>query len=159
MIQIITTGGTIDKIYFDANSQYEVGSPQVAQLLTEANVTFDFEIEQALQKDSLEMTDQDRQLIRNKIESSPAEKILVTHGTDTMVKTAQSLNAIEGKTIVFTGAMQPAAMRMSDAPFNIGFSLGVLQHLAPGVYIAINGRVLDPQDTVKNLDKQCFESV
>src|SRR5947207_3980006 len=99
-IHFITTGGTIDKVYFDATSEYEIGSPQVAEVLRGANVTFEFEIEAVLAKDSLEMTDADRQLIRERVAASPCERIVITHGTDSMVETARSLLDIAGKTIV-----------------------------------------------------------
>ena len=156
-IHFITTGGTIDKVYFDAKSEYEIGSPQVAEVLKEANVAFDFEIEEVLAKDSLEMTDADRKLIRERVAASPCERIVITHGTDSMVDTARSLLDVAGKTIVLTGAMQPARFRDSDAVFNIGAAIGAVSSLPPGVYLAMNGRVLDPRKTRKNREKNRFE--
>lgn len=158
-IKIFTTGGTIDKIYFDANSEFQVGEPQIAEVLTEANVTFAFEVESVLRKDSLDMTDADRQLIRARVAQDACERILVTHGTDTMIQTALALRDIPGKTIVLTGAMQPARLRVSDAFFNIGFAIAAAQLLPPGVYIAMNGEIFDPHSARKNVAKHQFERV
>lgn len=156
-IHVITTGGTIDKVYFDASSEYEVGEPRVAEILRGSNVRFDFSIESVLRKDSLEITDADRELIRTRVLASTADRILITHGTDTMVQTALALVGIERKTIVLTGAMQPARFRESDAVFNVGFAIGALQSLAPGVYLAMNGRIFDPRIARKNKEQNCFE--
>ncbi len=156
-IKFITTGGTIDKVYFDAKSEYEVGSPQVREVLGDALVSFQFEVESILRKDSLELTDADRALIREKIESDPCPFVIVTHGTDTMIHTARMLKGIPGKTIVLTGAIQPALFRQSDAVFNIGMAVGAVQSLPPGVYIAMNGRIFDPDRARKNLELNRFE--
>lgn len=156
-IHVITTGGTIDKVYFDASSEYEVGEPRVAEILRGSNVRFDFSIESVLRKDSLEITDADRELIRTRVLANTADRILITHGTDTMVQTALALVGIERKTIVLTGAMQPARFRESDAVFNVGFAIGALESLAPGVYLAMNGRVFDPRIARKNKELNCFE--
>jgi L-asparaginase len=158
-MKIFTTGGTIDKIYFDARSEFHVGEPQIAELLKEANVSLDFQVDSILRKDSLELTDEDRQLIRERIAGDASTTILVTHGTDTMVQTARALLGIEGKTIVMTGAMQPASLRISDAVFNIGYAVAAVQLLEPGVYIAMNGRIFDPSSTRKNAEKHRFEEI
>ena len=158
-IHIIAAGGTIDKVYFDALSEFQVGDPQVGEMLRESNVNFDYTVEPLLRKDSLDMTDEDRQAVREAVERSDAERVLITHGTDTMIDTARCLEGVEGKTVVLTGSMQPARLRVSDAVFNIGYAIGVLQQLGHGVYLAINGQVFDPQQTRKNRDGQCFESV
>jgi L-asparaginase len=156
-IKFFTTGGTIDKVYFDAKSEFEVGPPQVREVLHEANVAFEYEIESILRKDSLDLTGEDRQLIRHRVEAESCRWIVITHGTDTMVQTAQTLSGIPDKTIVLTGSMQPARFRVTDAVFNIGSAIGAAQSLPPGVYIAMNGRVFDPRRTRKNLEKNCFE--
>lgn len=158
-IKILTTGGTIDKIYFDAKSEFQVGDPQIGELLREANVSFDFEVESVLKKDSLEMTDEDRSLIRRHAENDACNRLLITHGTDTMVKTANALLGIGGKTIVLTGSMQPARLRVSDAIFNIGFAIAAAQLLDSGVFIAMNGRIFDPRKTRKNVEQHRFELV
>jgi L-asparaginase len=92
-IRVIATGGTIDKVYFDAASTYDVGEPQVGPLFQEANVTFDYVVESVLQKDSLAMTDEDRKLIRERVQAAPETHLLITHGTDTMTTTANGCRA------------------------------------------------------------------
>jgi L-asparaginase len=152
-IRVITTGGTIDKVYFDAASTYDVGDPQVGPLFKEANVTFD----SVLQKDSLQMTDADRALIRERVAAAPEKLILITHGTDTMTETAARLTDVRDKVIVFTGSMVPARFRQSDALFNLGCAVGALQVLPSGVYIAMNGQVFPAADVKKNRAQSRFE--
>jgi L-asparaginase len=154
---IITTGGTIDKIYFDDKSDYQVGEPQISQILHAMSVAFDFEVTALMRKDSLHLDDSDRKLIRSAIAASPISHVLITHGTDTMVETAAELHGLEGKTIVLTGALNPARFRDSDAIFNIGCAVGAVQCLAPGVYIAMNGKVWNPEHVRKNRSQNRFE--
>lgn len=156
-IQILSTGGTIDKIYFDAKSEYEVGAPQIEEILGEANVTFDYRVQSVLKKDSLDLTDADRAIIRQAVQESTCDRILVTHGTDTMIQTALALRGLQGKTVVLTGSMQPARFRNTDAGFNVGFAIGALQSLSPGIYIAMNGRIFAPEGLHKNREKHRFE--
>ncbi len=156
-LRIITTGGTIDKAYFDAKSTYQVGAPQILEILEEANVSFSYELEQACAKDSLEMTDDDRRDIRRRVEASAEAHILITHGTDTMTDTAQFLTGIPGKVIVLTGSMAPARFRASDAVFNIGCAIAAVQLASPGVHIAMNGQVFDATSVRKNREKARFE--
>jgi len=155
---IVTTGGTIDKIYFDDKSDYQIGDPQIGRMLEELGVAFRFSVIPILRKDSLHLGDADRELVRATIAAQPARHVLVTHGTDSMVATAQVLSAIEGKTIVLTGALSPARFRGSDAEFNIGTAVGAVQSLPPGVYIAMNGRIWDPAKVRKNIDANRFEA-
>jgi len=157
MIEIFTTGGTIDKVYFDAKSSYQVGNSPVGDLLEEANLVLELKVTEVLRKDSLEMTDTDRALIRQAVEGSAARQIVITHGTDTMVETGRALQGIAGKTVVLTGAMQPARFRATDALFNVAAALTAAQTLPPGVYIAMNGRIFDPRTTRKNVAKNRFE--
>jgi L-asparaginase len=156
-LRIFTTGGTIDKIYFDAKSEYEVGEPQIGEVLREMGVGFPFEITSLMRKDSLDMTDADRALIRDAVMQDPARAVLITHGTDTMTETAAALQDIPGKTIVLTGALSPARFRGSDAIFNVGGAVVVAQTMAPGVYIVMNGRAFDARKVRKNRDKNRFE--
>jgi L-asparaginase len=156
-LHVVTTGGTIDKIYFDRLSDFEVGAPQVGALLEQANVTFSWDITALLRKDSLELTDVDRDAIVEAVAACGADRVLVTHGTDTMLETAERLLAVPDKTIVLTGAMQPATQRDSDAVFNIGFAIGVLRTAAPGVYVAINGQIFLPGLARKNRARNRFE--
>jgi L-asparaginase len=158
-IKFFTTGGTIDKVYFDARSEYQVGAPQVTEILKEANVAFEYEVVSILQKDSLEMTGADRQLIRQTVEADPCERVVITHGTDTMVDTATYLFGIPHKTIVFTGAMEPARSRYTDAIFNVGCAIAAVQTLPPGVYIAMNGRVYPADRVRKNYETRRFEEI
>jgi L-asparaginase len=156
-IKIFTVGGTIDKIYFDAKSEFQVGEPQIGELLHEANVSFGYSVESLMRKDSLDMTDADRQLVRAKVDAEPVQRILITHGTDTMVDTARALVGVDNKVVVLTGAMQPAQLRVSDAIFNIGYAIAVLQQAEPGVYVAMNGQVFDPLHVHKNREQFRFE--
>jgi L-asparaginase len=156
-LHIITTGGTIDKIYFDAKSDYQVGDPVIGELLQRMDAGFDFTVESAMRKDSLDMTDEDRALIRARVLASQAECVLITHGTDGMVATGEALGNIPGKTIVLTGALQPAAFYQTDAIFNVGCAIGAVQSKAPGVYIAMNGLVFDAKQAVKNVQANRFE--
>jgi L-asparaginase len=149
-IEIFTTGGTIDKVYFDALSEFQIGPTALPDMLRENNVHVPHSVTQLMRKDSLELDDADRAVIRAAVEVSGAKRILVTHGTDTMVVTGRMLAGISGKTIVMTGAMQPASVRASDAEFNVGFALAAVQILPPGVYIAMNGMIFDPQTTKKD---------
>lgn len=158
-VKIITTGGTIDKLYFDKKSEYQVGDPQIIGVLKEANVTVAYEVTPLLRKDSLDMTEEDRRLIYEAVERDPHRHIVVTHGTDTMVQTAQVLQSIGDKVIVLTGAMQPAKFRFTDAVFNIASAFTAVQILPSGVYIAMNGRIFDPRKTRKNEALSRFESV
>ncbi|MBD8525546.1 asparaginase domain-containing protein [Pseudomarimonas arenosa] len=155
---IVTTGGTIDKIYFDDKSDYQIGEPQIGRMLNELGVGFRFSVIPILRKDSLHIQEEERALIRSTIAAQPAAHVLVTHGTDTMVDTAKVLADIEGKTIVLTGALSPARFRGSDAEFNIGCAVGAVQSLPPGVYIAMNGRIWDPTRVRKNVAANRFEA-
>ncbi|MDV3502287.1 asparaginase domain-containing protein [Marinobacter sp. M-5] len=157
MIQIFTTGGTIDKVYFDVNSAFEIGDTLLPELLTESNIHDGYAINGLLRKDSLEMTDADREAVREAVAAADATQILITHGTDTMAETARALSTITDKTIVLLGAMQPARMRRSDAVFNVGFAWAAVQLLPAGVYIAMNGEVFEAGAVRKNLKAQKFE--
>jgi len=140
-IVVLTTGGTIDKTYFDALSAYQIGETVVAKLLEIANVRIPFVIEEVLRKDSLELDDEDRETLRQKVASLDATRIVITHGTDTMAQSARVLTAVPDKTIVLTGALTPARFSESDATFNLGMAFATAQTAAPGVYITMNGQV------------------
>lgn len=156
-VKIFTTGGSLDKGYSTIESAFVVGEPEADSVLREAKVTFDYEVKSLLKKDSLDLTEEDRDLIFRKVKEDPADRILITHGTDTMVQTGQRLSDIPGKTIVLTGAMQPASFKHTDAHFNLGFALAALQTLPAGVYIAMNGAILDPHRAKKNMELDQFE--
>ncbi|GAB2491619.1 asparaginase domain-containing protein [Arenimonas alkanexedens] len=155
---IVTTGGTIDKVYFDDKSDYQVGEPQIGRILKALGVAFRFTVIPIIRKDSLHITAEDRELLRATIAAQPARHVLVTHGTDTMVDTAAVLASLSDKVIVLTGALNPAGFRGSDAEFNIGTAVGAVQAAAPGVYIAMNGRIWDPLKVRKNVAANRFEA-
>jgi len=140
-ILLVTTGGTIDKVYFDARSSYEVGESVLGDLLRQAHVRARYEIVSPLRKDSLDLTDADRELIRETVASRPERRVVITHGTDTMTRTAATLLDMADRTIVLTGALAPARFAQTDAFFNVGMAFAAVQTLGPGVYIVMNGQV------------------
>jgi L-asparaginase len=158
-IKIFSVGGTIDKVYFDKLSEYQVGFPSVREILDGLPIAFDYEVESLLRKDSLDMDEADRAWVLTHVASDPNPKILITHGTDTMIETAQKLSVIADKCIVLTGAMEPARFKSSDAVFNVGVAVGAVSALPNGVYIAMNGRIFDPFKCRKNREKRMFEEM
>lgn len=158
-IHILTTGGTFDKIYHDALSEFTIGEPMAPELLQEAGVNLSYSVQSLLKKDSLDFSDADRELLRQAVQDSPYQHILIIHGTDTMTLSAQHLGPLKGKRVVFTGAMQPARMRHSDAPFNLGFAIGALQCLDSGIYLAMNGQIFNTDNVQKNRQMGRFETL
>jgi len=158
-IRFVTTGGTIDKIYFDDLSQYEVGESQIQHILHEGLVAFDYEVVPLLHKDSLDITAEDREILRDFIARDDAERFVVTHGTDTMPETAEALSGLEGKTIVLTGALTPARFKTTDAMFNVGMAVATAQVAPPGVYIAMSGQVFEAGHVRKNRAENRFEEL
>ena len=159
MLEILTTGGTIDKVYFDNKSNYEVGDPFVEELLRKMNVNISFKVKSLMKIDSLDMTDIHREEILNYVKNSTANNFLITHGTDSIVETAIYLKKISDKTIVLTGSLKPAIFIDNDAIFNVGSALTSAQILKNGVYIVINGQVFNPDNVRKNLEKNIFETI
>ena len=155
-ILVLTTGGTIDKIYFDALSDYKVGESVVAKLLQIGGVRRPFRIEEVTRKDSLELEDRDRALIRERVLAAPEGHVVITHGTDTMTDTASVLDGITGKTIVLVGALAPARFGESDASFNLGMAFATAQIAGPGVYISMSGSVFRADQVVKDRAKGAF---
>ena len=155
-LTIFTTGGSIDKRYSTEESNFVVGSPQIERLLREGNVTFDYDIELLLRKDSLDVTPEDRRKIVERVRATPHRLVVMTHGTDTMIDTARALTSVSGKVIVLTGAMQPAAFKETDAPFNVGCAIAAVQVLSEGVYLVMNGRIFDPQTIRKDVGRDRF---
>lgn len=158
-LRILTTGGTIDKIYYDEKSDFQVGSPEIGRILEEMNVAFAWEVQSLMRKDSLHMTEDDRALIHKAVAGCADTHFLITHGTDTMVESARSLADLKRRVIVLTGALNPARFIGSDAVFNIGCAVGAVQLLPEGVWIVMNGRVWDPFKVRKNPDANRFEEV
>ena len=156
-IRFITTGGTIDKIYFDALSRFEVGDSAIDTILTEALVNLDYDITSMFRKDSLELTDDDRKALHDFIVGDDGKRYVITHGTDTMVETAAILGSIPGRHIVLTGALSPARFRTTDAVFNVGMAVAAVQLVEPGVYIAMSGQVFPADRVRKNREENRFE--
>ncbi len=143
-ILVLTTGGTIDKNYFDALSEYQITDSGIPALLKEARVALSFRVVELMRKDSLELTDADRAQIASAAREAPETRIVITHGTDTMTETAKVLAMqAPGKTIVLTGALSPARFAETDANFNLGMAFATAQVAAPGVWIAMSGQVFD----------------
>jgi L-asparaginase len=155
-VLILTTGGTIEKQYFDALSRYQIGDSQVPRLLAIARVKQPHRIEEVLRKDSLDLTDDDREAIVDRVRRTEFNRIIIVHGTDTMTLTARALEAISGKTIVLTGALTPALFIESDAAFNLGMAFAAVQTAPLGVYIAFNGSLFRGAEAVKDRDRGCF---
>lgn len=160
-ILFIQTGGTIDKDYPKVTKGYafEITSPAVERILKDVNPSFDFEINSILKKDSTEITDEDRKNILETCKNSVQDKILITHGTDTMKDTAEALSEIKNKTIVITGSMRPEMFSNTDADFNVGVAVGALNTLDNGVYVAMHGRVIDWRDLDRNMETGQFKSI
>ena len=149
-ILVLTTGGTIDKNYFDALSEYQIVDSGIPALLKEARVALPFRTLEVCRKDSLELTDQDRAEIARHVADAPESRVIITHGTDTMTETARVLAGIPGKTMVLTGALSPARFAETDAPFNLGMAFAAAQVAPPGVWIAMSGQVFDGLRVVKD---------
>ena len=156
-IRFITTGGTIDKIYFDALSQFEVGESVVQHILTDGRVDFEYDVISLFQKDSLEIDDEDRTVLHDFIAKDDATHYIITHGTDTMAETAAALSDLDGRTIVLTGALTPARFKTTDAVFNVGMAVAAVRVAEPGVYIAMSGQVFEAGAVRKNRAKNRFE--
>lgn len=159
-MKIFTAGGTIDKVYSEERGtlNFSFGKQAIKEISeNKVNLNFDYDIERVLAKDSLKMTDKDRALIKRACERAVTDKILITHGTDTIINTAKLLSTIPNKTIVLTGASQPYKFRESDAEFNIGVAIGALNVLTAGVYIAMNGRVYKWDECQKKFDGRFIE--
>jgi L-asparaginase len=158
-VLILTTGGTIDKLYFDALSAYQIGDSVVDRLLRTARVTLPHRIVELMRKDSLDLTDDDRATIASAVAAAPERRIVITHGTDTMTETAQALGDVAGKTVVLVGALAPARFAESDATFNLGMAFAAAQVAPAGVWIAMNGTVFDGTKVRKDRDANAFVPV
>lgn len=160
MIQIFVTGGTFDKEYNELNGALFFKDTHLPEMLEKGRSRLSLSIDTLLMKDSLEFDDTDRELISFACSAAAADRILITHGTDTMVQTAQYLAAQNlPKTIVLTGAMIPYKFGSSDGMFNLGSALAFLQILEPGVYISMNGKIFATNNVRKNLEKGEFETI
>jgi len=152
VIKILVTGGTIDKQYNPLNGELIFSKTSVEEMLAQSRNTVETELEVLMLKDSLEMQDQDREMLSMACNKSQETKIVITHGTDTMVESAQEIAAhlATDKTVVLLGAMVPYQFKQSDALFNLGCAISAVQILKPGVYVTMNGQVFDHKEVVKN---------
>ena len=162
MIRVLVTGGTFDKQYDELRGALSFKETHLGEMLRLGRCRVDVAIETLMMIDSLDMTDADRAAIVARCLDVAERQIVVTHGTDTMVETARaigaSLPALAGKTIVLTGAMVPYAFGSSDGLFNLGSALSFVQALAPGVYVAMNGRCFEWDRVRKNKESGVFEA-
>lgn len=159
-ILVLTTGGTIDKNYFDALSEYKIVDSGIPALLGEARVALPFRVVELMRKDSLELTRADRALIAAAAREAPESRIVITHGTDTMTETAKVLAAeVPDKTVVLTGALSPARFAETDAPFNLGMAFAAVQTAPPGVWIAMSGQVFDALKVRKDREAGKFVAI
>jgi len=159
-IKILVTGGTFDKEYNEINGALYFKDTHINEMLKLGRCRLETNLRTVLMLDSLDMTDADRQLILAHCQKAPENKIVITHGTDTMVETARVLAPnIKDKTIVLTGAMIPYAFGSSDGLFNLGSALSFVQALPPGVYIAMNGKYFAWDNVRKNRERGEFEEI
>ena len=159
-IKFIITGGTIDKSYNMHNGDLHFVDSHIPSMLTEARCRADFELEKLMLKDSLDMTDTDRLEIIRACRDSSCNRIIISHGTDTMVETARLLaDAVDEKTIVLTGAMVPYVFEKTDSLFNLGSAFIAVQSLPAGVYLAMHGKVFSADNVMKNRPESIFETI
>ena len=157
-IRILVTGGTFDKEYNELTSALFFHETHVPEMLRLGRCLLDVEVRTLMMIDSLEMTGEDRRVIAEHCRAARESRIVITHGTDTMVETAIHLGReVQGKTIVLTGAMVPYKFGSSDGLFNLGSALAFVQTLPAGVYIVMNGRVFPWDQVRKNKEQGVFE--
>lgn len=149
-IKVLITGGTIAKRYDEISGELLFDEGHFEKMLKQGRCKAELNIETIMMKDSLEMNDADRESIYNAVNQAKEKAIMITHGTDTMVETAQKLSTIKGKTIVLVGAMIPYAFKNSDALFNVGCALGAVSVLGEGVFVVMNGKVFAWDGVVKD---------
>lgn len=158
-IALVTTGGTLDKDYFDALSEYQVVESILLDEAQRLGLALNIVQHEVCRKDSLEVTREDRAKLAQTINAIDATHVLVSHGTDTMVDSAKYVAEHCDKTVVFFGAMRPARFKDSDAMFNFAFALGALKSLEPGCYLAMSAQIFKPDEVVKNRSAGRFEAL
>lgn len=159
-IKLLVTGGTIDKVYDELSGELGFDKSHLKEMVERSRIGLNVDSKILFLKDSLNMTDEDRMLILSECLSCDDDKILITHGTDTMVKTAQLLGTqIKGKTIVLFGSMIPYSINNSDALFNLGVAISAVQKKSSGVYIAMNGKIFDSDKVEKNKSLGIFVDI
>ncbi|ABC81912.1 asparaginase [Anaeromyxobacter dehalogenans] len=159
-IRVFVTGGTFDKEYDELSGRLYFKDTHLPEMLRLARCRLEVSVRNLMMVDSLDMTDGDRRIIVESCRAAAEDRIVVTHGTDTMAETARALLAAGlGKTVVLTGAMIPYAFGSSDGLFNLGSALSFVQVLPPGVYVAMNGRVFAGDKVRKNRQTGIFEDL
>ena len=159
-IRIFVTGGTFDKEYNELTGELYFKETHLPEMLQQSRSNLDVTIRTLMMIDSLNMNEEDRQLIVHQCKNTPESRIVITHGTDTMTVTASVLaGGIKDKTIVLTGAMIPYKFGSSDGFFNLGAALAFVQTLPPGVYIAMNGKAFPWDKVRKNKKTGVFEEM
>jgi len=157
----IQTGGTIDKDYPKVTNgwAFEIADPAIDRILAKHDLPFEYEVVSLLKKDSQEILNEDRQNISEYISQANFQKIIITHGTDTMIETGQFLSTIQDKLIILTGAMRPERFANSDADFNLGMAVGAMSILEKGVFLAMSGRVMPIASVKRDLKTGFLEAV
>jgi L-asparaginase len=159
-IMIFVAGGTFDKEYNELNGQLYLRNSHVPEMLHLGRCRLDIQIRTLMMVDSLIMTESDRKIIAGNCKKTPEKRIIITHGTDTMVKTAAVIaKEVKGKTIVLTGAMVPYTFGSSDGLFNLGSAVAFVQTMPPGVYVAMNGKIFNWNEVRKNKEIGEFERI
>lgn len=159
-IKIFITGGTFDKEYNELSGELYFKNSRMYELLELGRCKLDVDIETLMMVDSIQMSENERDYIISKCIDEPIDQIIITHGTDTMVETANALNnSVLDKTIILTGAMIPVKFGSSDGLFNMGSALSFVQALPKGVYIAMNGQIFNPKNVQKNKKLGIFEEL
>ncbi len=153
-ILFLQTGGTIDKDYPKSTKGYafEIHESAVKRILQKLNPSFSFKIQTVLKKDSLEINEIDRDIILKTCKNAKEDKIIITHGTDTIGKTAEFLSSIKNKTIILTGSMRPQRFSNSDADLNIGIAIGGIQAISSGIYVALHGLIIPYNQLSRNME-------
>ncbi len=159
-MRILVTGGTFDKEYNELNGELYFRESHVEEMLERGRSQLTVSVETLMMVDSLQMTDSDREKIATRVMEVPEDRVIITHGTDTMPETARLLSEkITGKTVVLTGAMIPYKFGSSDGLFNLGSAMSFVQTLSPGVYVVMNGRYFTADNVRKNKETGTFEKL
>ncbi len=159
MIKLISTGGTIAKRYDELSGELVFDKEHIEKMLAQGRCNAHIKIKPLMLKDSLDLTETEREIIFKACLDASESKIIITHGTDTMVESAKKLSTISNKTIILTGAMIPYAFKNSDSLFNLSFALASAQMQSSGVYICMNGQIFSWDNVVKNRAKGVFEKL
>ena len=158
-IKVFTCGGTFEKVYNTLSGELEFKNSCIPEIIKRSRITLNVDFEVLFFKDSLNMNNDDRLIIANKIKREPTKNIVLIHGTDTMTETAKTIkeHTSRDKVVVITGAMLPFSIKESDAMFNLGGAFIAAQTSEPGIWISMNGHIFRSDDVAKNKIKGIFE--